>query len=115
MSHHWDIHDLSQAYGSTDGAMPAPTVPAKVTQLSHGWGAATRITRKLLRQIYRLGYTIADYDDDSVTLTDVGLARMTLTLRHTGQTPIDVHTVTFGQLDWDAADATRWLAARTPR
>ncbi len=141
----WDILDLAEGYGSTDGAMPPgepaprgltatpprrhraartirriPTAQEVITELFRD---ADRWTRSVIRELARLGYD-AEQDHpvpdgevySRLYLTNVGAGGMILVLSLTpAGQTVEIVSVTFGDTTWTAREAARFLKARKAR
>jgi len=131
----WDILELAEGdvfkrgLRSVDGTFPVAVkkksrksgqrvvrkVPTLAEQTSALFRQSSRWTREVIRELARLGADIASITDTHVYLINVGRNKMTITIRHTGEFPVEIARVTFGRESWTARQAALWLRKRATR
>jgi hypothetical protein len=128
MSRPWDVRELEAGNVRrlpTRAAvrdLPDLPTPGKLYRLPHTpqtvetlFHESSAWTQQVIRAIAYLGYDVDEISDEFVALTEVGKSRLTITLHHNGEMPLEIVRVVWGHESWTARQACQWLAKRARR
>lgn len=88
-------------------------LPLRPSSVNAMFRESSRNTRNVVRELARLGYVVDEITAEYVAVSEVGRSRMTLTLWHDGEMPIEISRVRFGNESWNARQAAEWLHKRS--